>query len=112
VIGEEHSRSPANSARLWAFVGSAFVLSPLSCYGFAAISRQSILLGIPVVAILLLGLSSLFGLWGQAFGALVKFGVVLWVVVMACLSPAMLFVAMTYYCAYLNGQSGHYVCGL
>jgi hypothetical protein len=114
VIGEGFSPRVTHAARPWWFVAVAFILAPLFCCGFLRIFNQSAIAAIPAVALALLAMSFVFGLWTRTFGTVVKVGVVAWAVAMACLSPVTLLVGLMYYCGFLNVQGGHfhYVCGL
>jgi hypothetical protein len=70
------------------------------------------MLSVPIVAIVLLGVSFAFGLWARAYGVGLRIGTALWIVLTSLASPVLLFIGLTYICAIQNGYSGHYVCGL
>jgi len=102
VTGTDYSRSIDHSARLRLFAATAFFLAPFFCYSFVRIFEKSALITIPAVAIALLIVSFLFGLWRSDVRMAAKIGAILWSVSMACVSPAVMILAVCYFGAQMN----------
>ena len=82
--------------RVWAFAALALVLAPAFAYGFGLVTQMAIVDVIPLVALGLLAVSGLLGLWTRGYGLAVKAGAVVWIALLSLGAPVMLLLGFCY----------------
>lgn len=109
---EANILAPVSAGRFGMFAAASFLLAQALFYVAAFQIRQPLAVCVPVIAVALLCLSTLFGLWKRQSGLAFRASAVLWSVLAACSSPVLFFIVLTVQCAALNSAANRYVCGL